>query len=112
MAERHRRRTIIDLETCILQYKDMTAPAEDDVWANRMVWIHAHVINYCFGPTMEQTTSAWQQLNDDVDQWRLIRPSSFAPLFSRNTDPEGSPFPAVWFLCDWHGKFRLAFSLS
>ena len=104
MAERYRRQTIIDLDSCSFPDHYATTPAEDHVWANRMVWIYAHVLNFCFGPESERSLDKWEDQNRNLNQWQSLLPSSFTPLYSANPSPQpGNPFPTVWFLSDWHG---------
>ena len=113
MAEKHRRRTIIDLDTCFMRDFDDQEPKTDDGWANRMVWIYARVVNYCFGSQEGRSNARWAALSAQVTQWHALVPGSFTPLFYRDPDPEGSPFPAIWFLCEWHGEsLRLMMRIS
>jgi hypothetical protein len=89
----------------------MAEHSEDDAVANWIPWIYAHVINFCFGLEEERTFENWEILNNQVDDWRRVLPPSFTPLFYRGRDPDpDNPFPAIWFLCEWHSKF--GFQLS
>ncbi|KAI9753811.1 MAG: hypothetical protein M4579_004992 [Chaenotheca gracillima] len=99
MAERHRRQTILDLNNCFFRGFDTTCPTDDDMWANRMVWTHARVINYCFGPESERSMNGWESLSAEVDRWRRLVPSSFTPLYYDDHASEGgNPFPSIWLL--------------
>ena len=105
MAEKHRRRTMIDLDTCFMRDYENKEPRGDDGWANRIVWIYARIINYCFGGPKQSSNDYWVTLSGQVSQWKSLLPSSFEPLFQRSPDTDDEGFPDIWFLCEWHGEF-------
>ena len=106
MAEKHRRRTMIDLDTCFMRDFEEQEPQGDDYWANRMVWIYARIINYCFGDRNRSLDDHWTRLSVQVSQWRRLIPSSFQPLYQSGSNIDNACFPATWFLCEWHGEFH------
>lgn len=62
----------------------MAEHSEDDAVANWILWIYAHVINFCFGLEEERTFENWETLNNQVDDWRASTTSIFyTPLLSR-----------------------------
>ena len=105
MAERYRRQTIIDLDRCQFQNSYDIHPADDPVWANRMVWIYAHVVNLCFRPESERDQTSWDSQNEQLDIWKNSLPQSFSPLYYKPTSSHSKfAFPAEWFLSEWHGR--------
>ena len=105
MAERHSRQTIIDLDNCQFQNSYDTSPAADSTWANRVAWIYAHVLNFCYGPESGRSEEGWEFYDVKLREWKTRLPSSFQPLFyAEATDRSDSVFPSEWFLSEWHGR--------
>ena len=97
---------MIDLDTCFMRDFEEQEPRGDDGWANRIVWIYARIINYCFGGQKHTSNDYWVTLSAQMFQWKSLLPNSFEPLFQKNPDDDDDGFPAIWFLCEWHGEFR------
>lgn len=74
----------------------------DCTWANRMVWIVAEIVSFCFG---DGNTSHWQGSRTKVERWDLCRPKSFDPILYIDRNPEaGTYFPEIRLGHPWHGK--------
>ena len=96
------------------------APAEDAVWADRMIVFCADVLDFCYGstdssnegtalsPSLTNLSPAsaadrWQQLKQTERLWDLQSPASFAPIYSHEPDHNvGEVFPEYWYLSDCH----------
>lgn len=108
MAERHARTTIINLDDCQFQSGydiSATAATADEVWANRVSWIYAHILNFCFGPEEQRTQTLCDFYSDKLEQWKGRLPSSFQPLFYKHAaDEPRTVFPQEWFLSECHGN--------
>lgn len=103
MAEKYCRGTRINLGRCFVTQGDLQ-DASDDARANHIMWIYAHIVNLCFGE--EPSKEGWDQLKSLVRQWKDSLPGSFVPLHrSEPCHDEGNPFPVIWYLSDWHGKW-------
>lgn len=104
MAERYRKRTITNLDRCFLQELDHFGPADDDAWANRMIWIYAHVLNFCFDPETHRSQARWEHQKGRLRKWRNLLPPTFKPLYYSDPSPDSDdPFPTIWYLSEWHG---------
>ena len=74
----------------------------DCTWANRMVWIVAEIIGFCFG---DKTSSRWEDPRIKTERWNASRPKSFDPIFSESRDPNcGRYFPEIRLGHPWHGR--------
>ncbi|KAI9820798.1 MAG: hypothetical protein M1827_005169 [Pycnora praestabilis] len=75
-------------------------PTDDCTWANRIVVHCAEVLRFCFGEG-EHTTVRWADLMQYLQQWSDLKPSSFTPIFYRESDySKGQVFPELWYLGD------------
>jgi hypothetical protein len=75
-------------------------------WANKMTWICASVVHYCFDGVELEPTSRMRQYReqwDSIEKWDKERPSSFSPIWA-GPPREHGVFPEIWFTADWHGK--------
>lgn len=82
-------------------------PADDTVWAHRLVILCADVLQYCYGPsdsgTPRHDERPWHELKRYEDELRHVLPESFAPTYYRPPNPEaGEIFPEIWYLEDCH----------
>ena len=94
-------------------------PAEDAVWADRMIVFCADVLDFCYGstdpvnegvvsPNLASSSPAtaadrWQQLKQNERLWDLHCPASFAPIYSHEPDRNsGEVLPEYWYLLDCH----------
>jgi hypothetical protein len=91
--------TKLDLETCGVELE--FTEAEDDIWTNRMTFLLAKTVNYCFGP-VKKTMGLWMALKREVDCWKEKSPASFRPFYTQPHGVRGEPFPAIWLLFPWH----------
>ena len=79
------------------------SPADDCIWADRLVVFCADVLQYCHGPAVH-TAERWEQLKSFHLQLTDTLPASFNPIYFRPsdaTDPK-SVFASVWYLADCH----------
>jgi hypothetical protein len=75
-------------------------PAEDHIWACRMVVLCADVIRYCFGDG-GQNKASYQALTESIEQWYSSKPATFTPLYENDADPlTGKHFPEIWYVGD------------
>ncbi|KAJ5626064.1 hypothetical protein N7510_002373 [Penicillium lagena] len=99
-------------------------PADDYVWADRLVIHCAHVLQYCFGSEEENPSSDRQLWSIDglhsltatdlriarYDElvafeahWAELGPPSFKPIYAREPDrSRGEVFPELWYLNNCH----------
>ena len=86
------------------------APAEDAVWADRMVVFCADVLVYCYGG-VDQVSQAespgsqdnWRELMASERLWTENMPASFTPIYSKDPDRSiGDVLPEIWYLSDCH----------
>ena len=87
-------------------------PAEDAVWADRLVVFCADVLQYCHGSNTDVTTSdvqqrqskeRWEELKAAEKKWSEVLPTSFEPIYYRDPDPAmDEVFPEIWYLADCH----------
>ncbi|KAF2641427.1 hypothetical protein P280DRAFT_398590 [Massarina eburnea CBS 473.64] len=75
----------------------------ETAWANKMIWVCACVVNFCFDDASDRTNRVdkWHGLWKDVELWGHERPSTFDPIWSGH-DREKSVFPGYYFTADWH----------
>jgi hypothetical protein len=81
-------------------------------WANKMTWICASVVHYCFDGVELEPASRVRQYReqwDAIEKWDNERPSTFNPIWA---GPAGkhSVFPEIWFTADWHGMYSCPIS--
>ncbi|KAJ5775890.1 uncharacterized protein N7511_000901 [Penicillium nucicola] len=106
-------------------------PADDYVWADRLVIHCADVLQFCFGSEDEEPTTPnsfphYQYPNNHTHHrhptteaetrlahydalvsfstfWKTLGPQSFKPIYSRAADPaNGQIFPELWYLNNCH----------
>lgn len=89
-------------------------PAEDAVWADRLVIFCADVLHYCHGSNAPSNTSSvnegqhhskerWAELKAAESRWSELLPTSFDPIYYREPDPTlNEVFPEIWYLADCH----------
>ena len=75
--------TKLDLESCGVELE--FTEVDDDIWTNRMTFLLAKTVNFCFGPA-EKTMERWTALKGEVDLWKERAPASFKPFY---TQPQG-----------------------
>jgi hypothetical protein len=102
-AEKHRRPTIMDLTSCFVTSLDLESPTSDEMWANRMFYLLAKVINFAFGRASatndQQRWNEGRELEAAVVRWRENLPPGFQPFWHAEADGgELNPFPSV---CEW-----------
>jgi len=55
--------------------------------------------------TTSSSSSSWQQLDEEVEDWRRKLPPSFEPiLFKPPSREQGRGLPEVWMLAPFHGE--------
>jgi hypothetical protein len=91
--------TKLDLESCGVELE--FTEVDDDIWTNRMTFLLAKTVNFCFGP-VEKTMERWTLLKGEVELWKESAPASFKPFYTQPHGLHGEPFPAIWLLFPWH----------
>jgi hypothetical protein len=91
--------TKLDLESCGVELE--FTEVDDDIWTNRMTFLLAKTVNFCFG-LVEKTMERWTMLKGEVDLWKERAPASFKPFYTQPHGSHGEPFPAIWLLFPWH----------
>jgi hypothetical protein len=99
-AEKHRRPTIIDVTSCFVTSLDLDSPASDEIWANRMYYLLAKVINFVFrgqcATSDEQRQQEGRELEAAVERWKGNLPPGFQPFWYAEADEgELNPFPSI-----------------
>lgn len=114
-AEKHRRPTIIDLSSCFVTSIDLHSPTSDEMWANRIYYLLAKVINFAFRRSSaaevneEERQREWKELEAAVERWKESLPPGFQPFWHAEAEQgELNPFPSV---CERSGQ-RLDVLLS
>ena len=81
-------------------------PAEDAVWADRMVVFCADVLVYCYGgvdSSPSQDQAHWEHLKSLESSWTEITPTSFTPIYHKHPNANlGEVLPEIWYLSDCH----------
>lgn len=88
--------------------RSLTAPAADDVWANRIILHCADVLRYCFGDSAASAGAAdeWLRLKAHDDAWLRARPASWLPVaYSEPEREKGEVFPTILYLSGPIGEF-------
>lgn len=88
-----------------LQFDQTFEPAEDHVWANRIIAHCAEVLRYCFGEDLNSMTpSRYTELTSYAENWVHMKPTSFTPMFvgtpSVLDDDVNTVFPQIWYVSD------------
>jgi hypothetical protein len=77
-------------------------PTTDCTWADRMIWIVAEIVGFCFG---DRTSAHRESSRIKAERWDLSRPKSFDPILYIDRDPEAKRyFPEIRLGHPWHGK--------
>ncbi|KAK8183121.1 hypothetical protein IWZ00DRAFT_368909 [Phyllosticta capitalensis] len=87
----------------------------DCAWANRIIYIFAHVLNYCSQQNQSEENSSierWKQLGDEVEAWNTNKPHHFRPLWVNEPKETGSPFPEIWMTLPAHVVGQQYYSLA
>jgi hypothetical protein len=96
----HQRKINFPLERCIA-FRTFE-PAEDAVWADRLIIFCADVLQFCHGPE-KSTKERWEELSVQERQWSELLPKSFQPIYYRAPDASKKEvFPEIWYLSDCH----------
>ncbi|KAF4964572.1 hypothetical protein FSARC_7531 [Fusarium sarcochroum] len=77
-----------------------TSPADETIWAKRVVCLEAEVVSYCFG---NEASSAQKHsvINSKLEDWDRYKPETFIPVFYQDRAPsQGRMFPVVSLLID------------
>lgn len=76
----------------------------DCTWANRMIWIVAEIVSFCFGDQLSY--SNWEAARIKTERWNLARPKSFDPVLYIDRDELAKRyFPEIRLGHPWHGRF-------
>lgn len=84
---------------------DMTTPAKDQVWTNRMTYLSAQLCNACWrSPSLDNVSRdcVLDEIEKDIDSWRQSIPETFKPWYYHQSASD--PFPTIRFVNSWHGK--------
>lgn len=75
-------------------------PADDGVWASRIVLICAEALQWCFGED-DHTKGRYYDICNKYLQWLSLRPLSWEPFLYEPPDPsKGEVFPHIWHTQD------------
>ncbi|KZL64206.1 arca-like protein, partial [Colletotrichum incanum] len=80
-----------------LSFDRSLQPADENVWAYRMVLHTIDILNFCFGNTKSPAT--YDRLASYAAKWIKEAPDSFTPIYIYSPS-EGSPFPEILLLDD------------
>jgi hypothetical protein len=94
------------------------SPAEDTVWADRLIIFCADVLEFCYGNTKTEpsrqegcysstsstsTKDRWTRLKQRDRMWTDVLPASFEPIYFRDPDrSKGNVFPEICYMADCH----------
>ncbi|KAG0650412.1 hypothetical protein D0Z07_2894 [Hyphodiscus hymeniophilus] len=79
------------------------SPADDCVWANRIVMHCADILRFCFGDDQANIEARHDTLSTWTRKWSRCRPESFSPTFYRAPDKSKKlVFPEIWYLEQCH----------
>ncbi|KAK6819884.1 hypothetical protein RU639_007076 [Aspergillus parasiticus] len=89
------------------------SPAEDVIWADRLVIFCADLLEYCYGSSYIHNTDQPSRRHHDPARWHELRnyerdltlalPKSFEPMCYRDPDTSsGQVFPEIWHLESCH----------
>ncbi|PMD15758.1 hypothetical protein NA56DRAFT_649841 [Hyaloscypha hepaticicola] len=75
-------------------------PTSDCTWANRMIWIVAEIVAFCFG---DKTGKNWEAPRMKTERWNLCRPKSFDPILYHPREKNSRRlFPEIRLGHPWH----------
>lgn len=75
----------------------------DCTWANRMTWIVAEIVSFCFGDRLSYVN--WEAARAKTERWNLSRPKSFDPILYIDRDEDAKRyFPEIRLGHPWHGR--------
>ncbi|RBR21357.1 hypothetical protein FVER53590_28347 [Fusarium verticillioides] len=76
------------------------SPADESIWAKRVLCLEAEVVEYCFGQE-RPSIQHYEALEDRLEDWDRQKPQTFTPVFYQERDPpQGVSFPTVSVLLD------------
>jgi hypothetical protein len=111
MALYNQRRLMFNLADCNVEIS-FGSDADENTWANWMVWIAAEVVDFCFGGGDGERIERWEVLRGKCENWFECKPKSFDPLYYAERAPgEGKYLPELWMACPWHSQFALCDTL-
>src|SRR6202022_4352898 len=80
--------TKLDLGSCGVELE--FSEVDDDIWPNRMTFLLAKTVNFCFGP-VEKTMERWTAVKEEVELWKERSPASFKPFYAQPHGLHGEP---------------------
>jgi hypothetical protein len=76
--------------------------ADDDTWAVRMILHGRDALAFSIEPT---GTDVWNSLVEYCQQWDLLKPESFSPIYFSKASPlDEICLPEIYFLNDCYGS--------
>ncbi|KAI1629443.1 hypothetical protein EDD37DRAFT_51122 [Exophiala viscosa] len=89
------------------------SPAEDAVWADRLIIFCADVLEFCYGNSTNHSSrqhesssiskERWLSLKQYEQMWSEVLPASFEPIYFRDPDrAKGEVFPQICYMADCH----------
>lgn len=87
------------------------SPAEDAIWADRLVVFCADVLDYCYDNQghaprhrpNQTLKDRWLDLKHYEQMWGEVLPASFEPIYFRDPDrSKGEVFPHICYMIDCH----------
>jgi hypothetical protein len=78
---------------------DLESPTSDEMWANRIYYLLAKVVNFSFGRSQasdELRRKEGKELEEALERWRQNLPPGFQPFWYAEADEgELNPFPSI-----------------
>ena len=95
-----------DIWSCNVEINFDSGETDCCKWANWAVWVAAETVTFSFGPGGDDKAAAladWERLWSLTEEWRLKKPSAFAPIFVQDRDTSnGKYFPQIYHSQIWH----------
>ncbi|KHN98996.1 uncharacterized protein MAM_03458 [Metarhizium album ARSEF 1941] len=101
----------IDLSRCWLWREPQ--PRNDAQWSQLIMLIVAEITRFCFSQPTARRAEKWQELREQVDEWRRLRPQSFHPYYFAERNVEmGRYFPEIWLSEQWHVTANIYYEIG
>ncbi|KAG4257416.1 hypothetical protein FPRO04_08624 [Fusarium proliferatum] len=83
-----------------LEIDRSSSPADETIWAKRVLCLEAEVVEYCFGGE-GSSIQQYKALEARLEDWDSQKPQTFTPVLYQERDPsQGVSFPIVSVLLD------------
>ncbi|KAH7551317.1 hypothetical protein J3E72DRAFT_381509 [Bipolaris maydis] len=78
----------------------LALPEDEASWGSRIVWLNARILQWM--ATDNRTADERQYLSNLVDEWELMRPTTFDAFFYKEDSYATGYFPELWFSSPCH----------